>query len=227
MTEIRIPFRDPGERLVSAVPDLSHALDSEEDRAVFRALAIDTLSDNPDATAGDLVGRFEALDTADRRQLVNRARESVALPTLDELESRRRFELAQPAGPPKRDERGLALQGCHAAGCQALPLDALGLPEGVVDRRWFCDVHKHQAGPEDHLPPDDAAPRVDGHFGLLPSRAEQELQITEDQRRREQFRAEQEVSAAENERIQKLEDEYRRTPRSDWPPNFGPQPGAE
>jgi len=145
---------------------------------------------------------------------VDRAREAAGLPSISALE----FEATQRAlVPSDRDEMGLKFQSCAAQGCEAVPLDSSGLPTGVVDRRWWCDQHKDQADPEDHLPPEQWS--VDAAMGLTPGPVEKAQMVAEDERRQKGFRREREQLAAEAARLQELRD---RQPKPTLPPEWGP-----
>jgi hypothetical protein len=80
--------------------------------------------------------------------------------------------------------------------------------DGGADRKYWCDLHRDQADPDDHLPP---APRyvLDHNFHPVPVGEEAERLRREEAERQEAFREEEEARRAEAARLRKLT-EHRR-----------------
>jgi hypothetical protein len=219
MSEVRVPYRDRGARLVDAVPELARELPAGTERDTFRAIAFEALTDDSGATVGDLLARLEASTPEQRRRFVDAAREAIGAESLSRIEDRAAFEAMQAALPKGRDPRG-TFQACHAPGCEAVPIGPTGLPEPVRAKRWYCRQHEGKAQPGDLEEPEDANPRLGPTFQLLPSRAEQARIAAEDDRRREAWRQERERQEDEARRIAQLEAEYRQSLKP--PAGFGP-----
>lgn len=98
------------------------------------------------ATAGGLIDRVKAFSRERRREMINRARAELGLPSTGGLERREvadRVARARPSG----------LQVCHAEGCTVVPTNDFGALERVAVKRWFCAAHRDQAAPGDMEPP--------------------------------------------------------------------------
>jgi hypothetical protein len=217
--EVQIPFRNRSQPLdAEAISDLPRALDDREARAVTREILFEAATTGIE-TVGGVLDRLEAASPADRRRLVNSAREVAGFQTLDRIEGDREFELMQAALPRGRDEQG-SIRVCAAPDCGAIPTDRFGAPMAVRDRRWWCPRHADYAGPDDHLSPDDLEPRIDPTtMGLLPSRAEEARLAAVEERRRRRFEEEKAARRAEAEQLDRIESQYRRT--ADLPPVAG------
>jgi hypothetical protein len=101
--------------------------------------------------AAQLVAELEG---AGARELVDKARESIGMPTTAAEEADLRWERENANLPPGRDADGRCFQSCAAENCNAYPLNEMGVPTPVVDRVWWCSKHRGMAGPDDHLPPE-------------------------------------------------------------------------
>jgi hypothetical protein len=130
--------------------------------------------------------------------------------TIAEEEADRKFEQENANLPPGRDAEGRCFQCCAAEDCNAYPLSEQGVPIPVPDRIWWCDRHRDQAGPDDHLPPEvkyvldfaTMSPRAVG--------AERERLLEEDRERERKAAERQRVKREEAERVAKLEREWQR-----------------
>ena len=112
------------------------------------------------------------------------------------------------ATPRARRSRAAPPRGARAA------LAPTGLPEPVADRRWWCLEHRHLAGPDDDLPPDDLA-TIGPHFELIPAPSDQAAMQAKDERRREAEERRRRERAAEAEAIRKAEERYYEEHRDD------------
>jgi hypothetical protein len=210
MSEVRVPFPDPlspDDLVVEVVdaarrsPDLSEEERDLTEALVFRAMERGT------TTAAELA---EELHGPDARRIVDEARKSIGLDTIADEEAHQRFDAANRALPPGRDAEGKIFQGCAAKNCNAYPQDELGVPTPVADRVWWCDRHKDQAGPEDHLPPEaryvldpaTMSPRAVG--------AERERLLEEDRERERKAAEREQLRREEAERLGNLEREWQR-----------------
>jgi hypothetical protein len=154
VSEIRIPFPDPIEpdALIIDVHDAirkSPELDDGE-RELAQAVVFQAL-ERGTTRAVDLVAELEG---ADAREIVDEARQSLGMNTVGEQEAAERFERENANLPPGRDAEGRCFQACAAENCNVYPMNGMGVPTPVVDRIFWCDAHKHLAGPDDHLPPE-------------------------------------------------------------------------
>jgi hypothetical protein len=216
--EIKVPFQDRSQTITEALEaNVDQALEGED-----RDIAFQLFLTTDFKTLGELIDHVESLDADGRRQLLNKKRAELGLESVEDVDAHRRFETANRNLRPGRDAEGRIFQGCHAANCHAVPLDEQGRPVPVPDRRWWCDRLKDQAGPDDHLPPDDLHPRLDlATMRLLPSKAEEERALAEDRKREEAAREREQLRREESERLRKLEEEYRATLK--LPVGWGPQ----
>jgi hypothetical protein len=154
MSEVRVPFPDPlkPEHTIADVhaairktPELN-----DEERQVAEAIAYGALTRGT-TQAAEL---DKELKGPDARRIVDEARESIGLRTIAAEEADRRWERVNANLPPGRDADGRIFQVCAAQNCNVWPMTEMGVPMKVADRVWWCDRHKDQAGPDDHLPPE-------------------------------------------------------------------------
>lgn len=147
--QIQIPYRDRSDPL-SAVGELANTLEADEDCAAARQLVIHgVMAGLP--TAGELVDRVEALDTSDRRLLLDAARALAGLESTGTVEGRRNFEAATTAAQITAAAES-PWQTCPAEGCNAIPTNAAGTPAPVDVKRWWCPAHRDQAADGDMQP---------------------------------------------------------------------------
>jgi hypothetical protein len=78
--------------------------------------------------------------------VLNHARKTIGLPTVEEVEA------AQPNPLQVRRVNGGAFPSCGAAGCTAAPMRA-SIFYHPNARKWWCDQHIDQAEPGDLEPP--------------------------------------------------------------------------
>jgi hypothetical protein len=222
MTEIRVPLPDPlspddtiadVHDAIRKSPDLG-----DEERKVAAAVAFKALERGTVRAAG----LVEELEGPGARKIVNEARKSIGLNTIAEEEAHREFERVNASLPPGRDAEGKAFMGCADPNCNAYPLNEMGVPAKVVDRVWWCDRHRDQAGPEDHLPPE---PKYVWDMATMSLRAigkERERLLEEDRERERKAAERQRIQREEAERLAKLEREW----QEKNPPVFfgGPPP---
>jgi hypothetical protein len=208
VSEIRIPFPDPiePEHTIAKVHDeirKSPELDGGE-RELAVAVVVQALWRGT-TRAVDLQKELEG---AGAREIVDKARESIGLRTIAEEEADQRFERENANLPPGRDAEGKAFMGCADPNCNAYPLNEMGVPAKVVDRVWWCDRHRDQAGPEDHLPPE---PKYVWDMATMSLRAigkERERLLEEDRERERKAAERQRIQREEAERLAKLEREW-------------------
>jgi hypothetical protein len=146
---IRIPHRDSASP-VTEIADAARVL-PEAERAVARQLALLLAVDHDCRTVGDALHVVEAADPAARRALFDQARQRADLPTTDEVEAHERFEHANRAAIARASTNS-SWQLCHAADCNAVPMNELGVPSETAARKWFCPTHEHLAVPGDMQP---------------------------------------------------------------------------
>ena len=141
--EIQIPHQDRSQTIGEAIrAHVDSELVGEERDVAFQL-------DPPSGveTVGDLIDHVESLDSEGRRRLLDKARGAAGLETTGAVDAERALALAN-SGTSSR------LKGCAAPGCTAWPTDEVGLLTEVPDRVWWCESHRDQAGPDDHLPPE-------------------------------------------------------------------------
>jgi hypothetical protein len=204
MSEIRVPFPDPIEPddTIADVHDAirkSPELDDGE-RELAEAVVVQALERGTTRPA-QLIAELEGTGA---REIVDKARQSLGMNTVGEQEAAEEFERAnQTLVGSGRDADGRAFMVCAAEDCHAFPLSEQGVPTPVLDRVWWCEAHKDQAGPDDHLPPEPKY-RIDpATMGLVAIGEERERFLEEDRERkrkaaeREQRRREEAKALAE------------------------------
>jgi hypothetical protein len=164
--QIRIPHQDPDQPVGELLGLVRRGIDDSEEQRVTRSLILDAASEFE--TAGELIRHVEGLDAADRRLLLDRARERAGLPPTGEVDRRREFVRAArddpkppPAPGPRRDASGAAIQRCAAAGCERLSANHAGYTAPTNVKRFWCADHADQAAPGDSEPFDANTVRVD------------------------------------------------------------------
>jgi hypothetical protein len=222
----RLPFRSREQPLGPEALDLADALDDPEGRRVVQHILFEAGTERDLRTVGDLLDRFEGMEPAERRAVVDEARTACGLTTFTELERRREFAKATrwppppvPTGP-RRAEDGSVIQQCAAEACERLSGDA-GFPAPSRARRFWCAEHAHLASPGDledfveHL-------RVDPATGLPRMSEAAEAHYRElDEKERAKSRREREAREAEAERIEKLRREWEESAAAAAPPLLG------
>ena len=208
--QIRIPYRSRADSLVDVIGATRHL---EGDKAAVAREIAQRAQLGGLRTAGELIDRLEATSKAERRQLLDSARQAVGLERSEKIDDREAFEGAQRVARLRasgRDAAGRLFTGCAAEGCRALPSDpATGLPVPVADRRWWCPEHRHLAEPEDHLPPEDVT-TIGPHFEEIsaPSIQRAEAARDEERRRADRRRAEEGThEARERAEVERLRNE--------------------
>jgi hypothetical protein len=146
---IRIPHRDSASP-VTEIADSARVL-PEAERDVARQLALLLAVGHDCRTVGDALHVVETADPAARRALLDQARQRADLPTTAEVEAHERFEHANRAASARASTNS-SWQLCHAADCNAVPMNELGVPCETLVRRWFCPTHEHLAADGDMEP---------------------------------------------------------------------------
>jgi len=147
--QILVPYPHPEDSLAT-VGELANTLEADEDCAVARQLVLSGLMAGL-STAGQLVDRIEALDTADRRQLLDAARQLAGLEPTGTVEARRSFEAATASAQITAAAESL-WKTCPADGCNAIPVNDSGTPIPVDVKRWWCRAHRHLVAEGDMRP---------------------------------------------------------------------------
>ena len=180
---ISIPHRSRQDSLVDVAAHCRHLPGQDEDRAAARQLVISARLDHGFTSAGELLDHVEALEPAQRRQLLDRARSEVGLPSTETVDAMRRIQSAT---------KPFGLITCAAEGCAATPT-RLGIFYDPGVQRWRCPQHIGEA-----LPGDMEPRRL--HLRRTPSGAIVEVDPADDQRERtraESHRAERAARDAE------------------------------
>ena len=161
MNEVPVPFPDPlslDDLVVEVVDAARRSPDlSDEERDVAEAIAVGAMRRGTTEAAA----LAEELEGPDARRIVDEARESIGLPTFEEIEQTRSIARASRDDPPvhyhgpPRDHRGRAVQECAHDGCTALSKDeATGSLGPVAAKRFWCPAHEAEApeGPIQQAP---------------------------------------------------------------------------
>jgi hypothetical protein len=204
---IKVPFHDRSDTLA----DVAFAANDlpDDDRLVTQHLVLEAHAAGDDRV-GHLLDRLGSMSPRERRQVLDDAREASGLERSEDIDSREAFEHRNRTLPRGRDPLGRCYQVCHAEGCTVHPVGPSGEWVPHLAAKWYCEVHRDQAGPGDLDPPDDLMPRIDpATMHVLPSRAEQARlereaeQLREEDRRRNAAReAEAKTIAAARERYE-------------------------
>jgi hypothetical protein len=206
--QIHIPHRSSEDTLADVAIAASHL--EAEDAAVTRELIADLLLSSDCHTAGDVTTVLAVASPAERRLILDSAREAAGLESATAIDDRERFAMIQQharRNASGRDAEGKLLQGCAAEGCSAMPLGATGLPEPVADRRWWCAEHRHLADADDHVPPDDVV-AIGPNFELIPAPSVRSAMKAKDDRRRAEDERRNRERQDEAEAIQRARERY-------------------
>ena len=133
---------------------LSSGADEMVEDAEDRRVTAQLLLTARDATVGDLRARLEAASSEERRELLDRTREAVGLPTSKVVEERQASEFHNRPRPTQlRDGAGRVQAICGEPTCpRFLPGEmGPGSFKWVDCRRWWCE--QHRAGHESDLEP--------------------------------------------------------------------------
>jgi len=220
---IRVPVRDPDDPISDVVVD-AFSLQPEE-RDVVHELASEAILSGCQTT-GDLLQSLTGASVGERRTMLDNARAAAGLETATAIDDEATFNRHQDAARRRssgRDAAGNVLQGCAAEGCAAMPIGPTGMPEPVADRCWWCPEHRHLAGPDDHLPPDDVA-TMDPNFMLIPPPSTQRAMQAEDERHRAEHERRVRDRQAEAEAIRIARERYYEQHKDD--PYVNPLSGA-
>ena len=141
---IQIPHRRPNDGL-QAIYAAARELPAE-DRAVTEALVDRLMLIRPRITAAGIVASLEAFSPADRREAIDYLRADAGLPSTEEVNQMEKLRQQTPAPVP--------ISVCAEHECRHYAADQHGIPLELPDRKWWCDEHRHLAGPDDHKPPE-------------------------------------------------------------------------
>ena len=149
--EIAIPFQSRDQTIREAIEaHVDQALEGED-----RDIAFQLLLHTQARRWASWSTTIESLDTEGQRRVLDGARKAAGLEATEDIDDRERFERYNRALPKGRDAEGRSFQICAEPNCNAWPQGPeQGEPLAVADRKWWCDRHKDQAGPDDHLPPE-------------------------------------------------------------------------
>ena len=147
--EIRVPHRGRDESLIDTASNCRHLPEGERD--VSREIVIGAMTDGV-RTAGDLLDRLDSLEPAQRRQLLDHARQECGLAVDrrrrrsgacgDGIAGRRSGRESVPAAAlPRQDPSWPRVQRDRH--------DRLRRPRLRPTRGWFCAAHADQARPGD------------------------------------------------------------------------------
>jgi uncharacterized protein len=146
--QIRIPFNDRSEPLgAAAFDELPRYLSHPDEQRVTRYLLLQAWLDGL-KTVGDVLDRLEESTPESRRRLLNVARLEAGLPTTEQVEQREAVEQAQQLARG-RAAKSSPWQLCHADGCNAIPMNELGVPVASMAVKYWCPRHRHLAGEGD------------------------------------------------------------------------------
>jgi hypothetical protein len=152
--EIRIPFRSRDDSLADVAGAARHLGDKEE-AAVVRQLVLDAALASH-RTAGDLIDNLDRLSPAERRRVLDKAREGSGLESTEMVDGRRAVAAASatlPSHEPLRDHHGRTQAICAAKGCRNFEPDPISGAIALLPvRRWWCSAHRDQASPADSEP---------------------------------------------------------------------------
>jgi hypothetical protein len=153
---IDLPHRgDPTEPLLTVVDAARVALQGD-DRAIARQIALELMS-RGFTTVGAALEVLEAASPAERRVLLDDARQAAGLPSSAQADrARARAREVPMTGAPARDPAGYALQPCAICGTMPVRSDTGG-PMATRARRWHCPAHEHLATSDDRA---DWTPRI-------------------------------------------------------------------
>lgn len=139
---VPIPYQDRDQGLGEILAlGLDQRIEDAEEGPVVSHLLIEATFERDVKSVGDLL----ELAPERKRALLDRARVSAGLKTIEQEETRKRIEQAN---------QNLSVEGssgiCSAPGCTAILIDPVtGATTISRQRRWFCAEHRDQARPED------------------------------------------------------------------------------
>lgn len=189
---LQLPYRDRSEPFnpVRVAELAAEAISDPEERRVVNALALDIHGRVPTgSTFGSVLDTLRAADPAARRELLNHARESAGLRTIEREEQFEAFEQAN--ANPARSSTVEAR--CSEPGCENAELDHQMFARRVNVRRWWCPDHR--AGHEEEMIP---RPRqvFNPRTGSIIELDERELEREKGQARAESRRQRRETAEA-------------------------------
>lgn len=167
---------------------------------------------------GGLLDELDQLGPAGRREVLDRARQEVGLPSTATVDAQAAAAAApsiQVSSAPLRDMWGRPLQSCHEPGCGAFPQDQHGAVLGSNAVAWFCPAHRegHEEEMKDRESPKVLALPGGGFY------VEDETEVArarhEDERIREEFERRQAEHEAEVEVIRRAEERNAERYRTD------------
>ncbi len=208
---LRFPVADRNRPFdLAELSDMCRETLEGDERRVVRQIGLGLVVERGEVeTFGDALDLIAAAGPAGRRAMVDEARVAVGLPTIED----ERFAVRQaainraPSPGWGTDSQGRRIAACAAAGCDVWATNSNGSLRPVADRRWWCPVHRDQAGADDHLP---EAPRYVLNANSSPKPVGEELERlhAEDRERREEFEQQEEAKRREGERLSKLRQEH-------------------
>jgi hypothetical protein len=156
--QIQIPHRSRDQGLLDAVDDIREAIPDRDESAVARQILLDAAIDGTERV-GQLLDWIDSCEPAERRALLDQARERAGLPTTERAEAIERFEIANKAlagagAGQLRDGSGRIEARCAHPDCRRFEPDESGFPGAaarVEATRWWCGDHR--AGHEADLEP--------------------------------------------------------------------------
>jgi hypothetical protein len=154
--EVSIPFQSRSQE-IGEVLALDRYVEDPQERLIVSHLLIESAFEGVH-TVDDLL----RLAPERKRALLDRARVAAGLKTIkeEELQLAKEAQFRASAAMPFTDEEGRRLQTCSASGCKAFPTDEVGAWRPVADRKFWCDLHRDQAGPDDDRPPEPATSSI-------------------------------------------------------------------
>lgn len=156
--EIPVPHRDRDQTLLDAIDDLRQAPLSPAERNVAREVLINAALQQGEHTIGELCDRLEAASPAERRAVLDRARDQLGLEPVETVIAREKFEAGNRALKPGRDARGRSVQQCPADGCGRVSVGPSGIPE--PGRRSAVVVQRTSSPRRPRRPPAARGPRA-------------------------------------------------------------------
>jgi hypothetical protein len=209
--EVVIPYRDRSAKLdLAEVHDMASEALGAEEAATVLAVAAELFSRTDVRTYGDALDLVEAASPAQRRALLDRARDRRGLPSTFRQEQADEFARANAnrgagAGPP-RDSQGRVELRCASPGCRAFEANRevpavageVGFPARAAVKAWYCPQHRE--GREDHMAPYEGPTIGVSMSGAIRFPAEDEVERQRAETAAESRRRRYEVRAAERRR---------------------------
>jgi hypothetical protein len=213
---ISIPHRSADESLVDVA---AHARTLGQDGPVIRELVISARLDGVATTAGQLIEHLEGLEPHERRAMLNAARKTLGLPTVEEIEAAQQPKPLQ----VRTTGAGGSFPTCPAKGCGVSPTRH-GIFWSPDCRKWWCPAHEHLAEPGDLEPrgsgiklspvgvPVDDDPAVDARDRAREASRRAQLEAQADDRAVEAAEARASKEAADAAHRRELPAYFRETP---------------